>query len=155
MNEYECEMLDAVLESFGVPDSLTRGQLMQLFDNDEAMAYAMVQALSREGLVAEAGKPGHYELPEKLVLKPKGEKFLKEGGFSKRYQTEQQKPQQVGGTLAKLQQQNMRLQNEKLAYQAEVTDLKQAVQKKQVLVYVLSALILLAVFIGYWLGNKG
>lgn len=155
MNEYECEMLDAVLESFGVPDSLTRSQLLQLFDNDEATAYAMVQALSREGLVAEAGKPGYYELPEKLVLKPKGEKFLKEGGFAKRYQAEQQKPQQVGGTLAKLQQQNMRLQNEKLAYQTEVTDLKQAVQKKQVLVYLLSFLIAVALLIGYLIGNRG
>ncbi|MFD2146063.1 hypothetical protein [Mucilaginibacter antarcticus] len=99
LNEYECEMLDAVLEAFGVPDSLTRLQLLQLFDNDEAMAYAMVQALAREGLVAEAGKPGHYELPDKLVLKPKGEKFLKEGGFAKRYLSEQSKPQQVGAPL--------------------------------------------------------
>jgi hypothetical protein len=154
LNEYECEMLDAVLEAFGIPDSLTRAQLLQLFDSDEATAYAMVQALSREGLVAEAGKPGHFELPEKLVLKPKGEKFLKEGGFTKRFKLEQQQPQQVGGTLAKLQQQNMRLQNEKLAYQTEVVDLKQALQKKQVLLYILAVLIIIGLLIGYWFGAK-
>jgi hypothetical protein len=141
LNEYECEMLDTLLQAFGVPDTLTRRQLLQLFDNDETTAYAMIQALAREGLIAEAGKPGQYELPEKLILKPKGEKFLKEGGFSKRYQIEQQKPNQVGGTLAKLQQQNMRLQNEKLSHEAELSDLKKVIRKQRVLIYVLMALI--------------
>ena len=42
LNEFECAMLDTVLESFGVPDTLTREQLLQLFDNDETTAYAMV-----------------------------------------------------------------------------------------------------------------
>ena len=142
LNEYECEMLDTILESFGVPDSLTREQLMQLFDGDDATAYAMVQALVREGLIAETGKPGHYELPERLILKPKGEKFLKEGGFSKRYQLEQQKTNQVGGTQAKLQQQNMRLQNEKLANEAEIAALKQKVGKMKTGLYVLAAVLL-------------
>ena len=82
LNEYECEMLDTVLEAFGIPDSLTRLQLLELFDQDEATAFAMVQALTREGFVAESGKHGDFELPEKLILKPKGEKFLKEGGFT-------------------------------------------------------------------------
>ena len=76
LNEYECELLDAVLEAFGIPDSLTRTQLMQLFDQDEATAFAMVQILLREGLIAESGKHGDYELPDKWILKPKGEKFL-------------------------------------------------------------------------------
>src|SRR3954464_6033288 len=98
LNEYECEMLDAMLEAFGIPDALTRDQVMQLFDGDETVAFAMVQALLREGLIAEAGKIGKYELPDKLILKPKGEKFLKEGGFTKRFQQEQEKPKQVGGT---------------------------------------------------------
>jgi hypothetical protein len=86
LNEYECEMLDAVLEAFGIPDSLTRNQLLTLFDQDEASAFALVQILIREGLVAETGKHGDYDLPEKLVLKLKGDKFLKAGGFLKRYQ---------------------------------------------------------------------
>jgi len=153
LNEYECEMLDAVLEAFGIPDSLTRDQLLELFDNDEASAFAMVQALLREDLIAEAGRHGDYELPEKLVLKPKGEKFLKEGGFSRRYRLEQQKPVEVGGTLAKLQQQNMRLQNEKLANQAEITELKKAVGARQTRQYILWALIVVALILGYLWGR--
>lgn len=141
LNEYECAMLDTVLDSFGVPDTLTREQLLQLFDNDETTAYAMVQALAREDLVVEAGKPGHYELPEKLILKPKGEKFLKEGGFTKRYKTQQQ---QVGGTQAKLQQQNMRLQNEKRALESTVTSLQTAVTRLKVFVYLLAGLLFIA-----------
>lgn len=153
LNEYECGMLDTLLEAFGVPDSLTRGQLMALFDGDEALAFAMVQALAREELVAEKGKPGHYELPEKLILKPKGEKFLKNGGFTGRYQLEQQKPVEVGGTLAKLQQQNMRLQNEKLANQSKLIALQATIKNLQTRQYILFVLILVALLIGYWLGR--
>jgi hypothetical protein len=154
LNEYECEMLDTILEAFGIPDSLTRGQLLELFDQDEVSAFAMVQALAREGLIAESGKHGDYELPEKLILKPKGEKFLKEGGFTRRYKLEQQKPVEVGGTLAKLQQQNMRLQNEKLANASQVSDLQKALNKVQTKQYIWWALIIIALIAGYFLGHS-
>ncbi len=144
LNEYECEMLDTVLEAFGVPDNLTRAQILQLFDNDEATAYAMVQALIREQLVKVAGKAGPYEIPEKLILKPKGEKFLKEGGFTKRYQLEQEKANQVGGTLAKLQQQNLRLQNEKIGLQTDLANLRKTLKKQQIGIYSLTALFVAA-----------
>lgn len=154
LNEFECEMLDTMLEAFGIPDSLTRLQLMELFDQDEASAFAMVQILTREGLVAEAGKHGDYELPEKLVLKPKGEKFLKDGGFMKRYQLEQRKPVEIGGTLAKLQQQNMRLQNEKLSYAGQVTDLQKALSTQKNLQYIWWGLIVLALIVGFFIGHS-
>ena len=154
LNEYECEMLDAMLEAFGIPDSLTRTQLLKLFDGDEATAFAMVQILAWEGLVGESGKHGDYELPEKLILKPKGEKFLKDGGFSRRYQLEQQKPVEVGGTLVKLQQQNMRLQTEKLANQSEVSRLEKQINSYKTRQYIWWALILVALILGYWLGHK-
>ena len=153
LNEYESEMLDAVLEAFGIPDSLTRRQLLELFGGDEATAFSMVQILLREGLIAEAGKHGDYELPEKLILKPKGEKFLKEGGFTKRYQREQEKPVEVGGTLAKLQQQNMKLQNLKLSAESERDNLQKAVNRLQTLQYIWWGLIPLALIIGYLLGH--
>jgi hypothetical protein len=153
LNEYECEMLDTVLEAFGIPDSLTRAQLLELFDNDEASAFAMVQALAREGLIAESGKHGDYELPEKLILKPKGEKFLKEGGFTRRYHMEQQKPVEIGGTLAKLQQQNMRLQNEKLSNASQISELQKLVQALQTRQYIWWALIIAALIIGYFTGH--
>ncbi|WDF81180.1 hypothetical protein PQ469_14305 [Mucilaginibacter sp. KACC 22773] len=152
LNEYECAMLDTLLEAFGIPDSLTRLQLLELFGQDEAAAYAMVQALQREGLVAQSGKHGDYELPEKLILKPKGEKFLKEGGFTKRYQQEQQKTLEVGGMLAKLQQENMRLQNEKLANLAESDRLRDMVHGLQYRQYLWLALILLALVAGFFIG---
>lgn len=151
LNEYECEMLDTMLEAFGIPDSLTRLQLLELFDQDEASAFAMVQILAREGLVAESGKHGDYELPEKLILKPKGDKFLKGGGFSRWYKLEQEKPVEVGGTLAKLQQQNMRLQNQKLANESQIYDLQRTVNKLQNRQYIWWALIALALLIGYLL----
>jgi hypothetical protein len=146
-------MLDAMLEAFGIPDSLTRGQLLELFDNDEASAFAMVQILLREGLVAESGKHGSYELPAKLILKPKGEKFLKDGGFTKRYQMEREKPVEVGGTLARLQQQNMRLQNLKLANEGQISDLQKKVSQLQVLQYIWWALIIIALVAGYFIGH--
>ena len=153
LNEYECEMLDTILEAFGIPDSLTRLQLLELFDQDEAAAFAMVQALTREGLVGKSGKHGDYELPEKLILKPKGEKFLKEGGFTRRYWLEQQKPLEVGGTLAKLQQQNMKLQNIKLAHESEISNLKKAVNRLRTWQYIWWALIVMAMIVGYIFGR--
>src|ERR1700742_2934493 len=136
LNEFECEMLDAMLEAFGIPDSLTRGQLLELFDNDEASAFAMVQVLLREELVAESGKHGNYELPAKLILKPKGEKFLKDGGFTERFRREKEKPVEVGGPLAKLQQQNMRLQNLNMANKGQLTNLQKKVDQMKTLQYI-------------------
>ncbi len=153
LNEYECEMLDAMLEAFGIRDLLTRQDLMELFDQDEAAAFAMVQLLAREGFVAEVGKHGDYELPAKLVLKPKGEKFLKDGGFIARYRLEQRKPAEAGGTLAKLQQQNFRLQNEKLAGETEIHALQKRINILHYLQYLWWALILFALIGGYLLGH--
>jgi hypothetical protein len=154
LNEYECEMLDALLEAFGIPDSLTRLQLLELFDQDEATAFAMVQVLAREELVAEAGKHGDFELPEKLVLKPKGEKFLQEGGFTRRYQLAQEKPVEVGGTLHKLQQQNMRLQNLKLSNELEIAELVKVINKMKVRQYIWWGMIIIAFLVGFLIGHS-
>ena len=154
LNEYECEMLDAVLEAFGIPDSLTRQQLLELFDQDEATAFALVQILTREGFIAETGRHGDYDLPEKLVLKPKGDKFLKSGGFVRRYWQEQEKPVEVSGTLSKLQQQNMKLQNEKLTHQTEVSNLNKTIERLKVMQYIWWALIVIAIIVGYYIGHS-
>jgi hypothetical protein len=138
---------------FGIPDSLTRLQLLELFDQDEAAAFAMVQVLTREGLITKSGLHGDYELPEKLILKPKGEKFLKQGGFTRRYHTEQQKPVEIGSTLAKLQQQNLRLQNLKLSNQTEITNLKKTVKDLQTRQFIWWGLIVIALIIGFLIGK--
>jgi hypothetical protein len=154
LNEYECEMLDTVLEAFGIPDSLTRQQLLVLFDQDEAAAFAIVQLLTREGYIAHTGKHGPYDLPEKLVLKPKGDKFLKAGGFVRQYKMEREKPVEVNGTLSKLQQQNMKLQNEKLLHQTELTNLNKTLNRLKVLQYFWWALIVIALILGYYWGHS-
>src|ERR1700748_3142322 len=154
LNEFECGMLDALLEAFGIPDSLTRENVLELFDQDEAEAFAMVQILIREGLIAGTGEHGPYDLPQKLILKPKGEKLLKEGGFVRRYHLEQQKPVEIGGTLTKLQQQNMRLQNLKLSNEAQIGDLKKKLTHLQTRQYIYWVLIIVALVVGYFLGHR-
>lgn len=183
LNEYECEMLDAMLESFGAPGSLSRSQLIDLFDQDEETAVAMVQILAGEGLVAETGKHSSQQLSDKILLRPKGEKFLKEGGFSRRFRLSQQKPTEIidtpikssqqkpvdivdtpdkssqqkpsdsTGTLAKLQQQNMKLQNQKLENESQITKLQEIIDRRQTLQYVYWALIVIALIIGYFIGK--
>ncbi len=153
LNEYECEMLDTMLEAFGIPDSLTRMQILELFDQDEALAYSMVRALLREGLVMISGSHGDFELPDRLILKPKGEKFLKEGGFTRRYHAEQEKPREVGGTLAKLQQQNMRLQNVKLNQETDIRNLNKKLDMFRIREYIWWGLIALALLVGFLVGR--
>jgi hypothetical protein len=153
INEYECEMLDTLLQALGIPDSLTRAQLVALFDDDESLAFSMVQTLLREDLVMVSGRHGDFDLPERLILKPKGDKFLQRGGFLERYHTERQKPVEVGGTLAKLQQQNMRLQHLKLSNEADIKKLEKELATLQVWRYIGFFLIVAALLLGFILGR--
>ncbi|QXV66337.1 hypothetical protein FPZ42_04800 [Mucilaginibacter achroorhodeus] len=153
LNEFECEMLDALLEAFGVPDSLTRDQVMILFDGDEAAAFSMIQILLREELIKVTGEHGPYDIPQKVILKPKGEKLIKSGGFLALYRKEQQKPVEVGGTLAKLQQQNMRLQNLKLSNESQIRDLQKKADQSKLTLYISWAAIAVALIIGFLLGK--
>ena len=154
MNEYEYELLDAVLEAFGRAGSLTRLQALELFGDDEQMALEMVQVLSANGLLTEPLKHGTEQLPGKLVLSAKAGPFIKEGGFSARYHTAHQKPAETGGgTLAKLQQQNMRLQNDKLAKGAELKDLQKKVDSLRSRQFIWLLLIVLALAAGFFIGH--
>ena len=153
LNEYEYELLDVVLEAFGAEGSLTRRQLLELFGGDEASAIATVRVLIEKGLVAGPGKPGFAELPGKLTLNANTGQFIKEGGFSKQYQAEQQKPVAAPGLLAKLQQQNMRLQTEKLAKDAEIKNLQKKVNGLQGRMYIYYFLIAIAVISGFFIGR--
>jgi hypothetical protein len=53
-----------MLDAFGMRDSMTRRQLSELFIQDEATAFAMVQILLNKALVVESGNYSNYELPE-------------------------------------------------------------------------------------------
>ncbi|MBS1504038.1 MAG: hypothetical protein JST32_18355 [Bacteroidetes bacterium] len=153
LNEYESELLDVILEAFGIRDYLTRVQLLQLFDGDEATAFAMVQILLREQLIIETGKHGEYELPDKLILKPKGEKFLREGGFSRQYRLAREKPVEVGSAVVQLQQENLKLQNLRLSAESERDELRRTVTRLRMLQNVCWLLLILAFIGGYLFGH--
>jgi len=153
LDEYESGILDAMLEAFGVPDSLTREQVLMLFGDDEATAFSMIQVLVREELITVSGQQGDFELPDKLILKPKGEKFLKAGGFTRRRQLELEKPAEVGGTLFKLQQQNFKLQQQKRSLEAERDQLLKLIKELRVWRYAWWALIVIAFIVGFLLGR--
>jgi len=154
LNEYECEMLDVLLEAFGVPDMLTRRQVMGLFDQDEATAFRMVQILLREELVAEKGDHGDFDLPERLILKPKGDKFLHSGGFTALYhQGEQVEPEVIGTTVSNLQQQSLKLGNQRLLHEREIIALKRKVTVFKILLWLALVLIGAAFVLGYRIGH--
>jgi len=56
-------------------------------------------------------------------------------------------------TLAKLQQQNMRLQNLKLSAESQVGGLQKTIDKLRTLQYLWWVLIVIALTLGYWFGH--
>ena len=85
LNEYECEMLDAVLEAFGKQDGLTWQQLLDIFGDDEDFALSLIDVLVEYGLVSEAGNVTGRKLPLMINREPKALLFMQSGGFLKRY----------------------------------------------------------------------
>ncbi|QQL50181.1 hypothetical protein [Mucilaginibacter ginkgonis] len=154
LNEFECEMLDIFLEAFGISDSLTRNQLLVLFGHDEATAFALMQILLREGFIALNGVHGAYDLPERLILKPKGEKFLRSGGFVRQRQSEIKKPVEINSTAVKLQQQNMKLQNDKLSLQTDIRNLQSRIDFSIKLRYFYLIIGLVLMVVAYYIGHK-
>lgn len=90
LDRFEYEMLDAVLEAFGQHDSLTREQVLDIFDYDEDYAASMIGFLESKGLIASVGN----KLPLVINREPKAIAFLENGGFvnSKEEEIEQDEP---------------------------------------------------------------
>src|ERR1700748_3177958 len=82
LNEFEYQMLDAILESFGSGDELTRAQVVDLFNGDETFAASMISVLASEGLVVERGLNAGEALPEVRPKGPGAATFLMNGGFT-------------------------------------------------------------------------
>lgn len=93
LDKFEYEIRDVVLEAFGKQDSLTRQYLLELFDDDEPMAAAIVAVLQADGLVAEVGLSEQYYLPVLLVRKPAALAFLQNGGYTRQFEIIQEKKQ--------------------------------------------------------------
>jgi hypothetical protein len=90
LDRFEYEMLDAVLEAFGQYNSLTREQVLDIFDYDEDYAASMIGFLESKGLIASVGN----RLPLVINREPKAIAFLENGGFvnSKEEEIEQDEP---------------------------------------------------------------
>ncbi|WP_259067777.1 hypothetical protein HDF24_19020 [Mucilaginibacter sp. X4EP1] len=86
LDKFEYEIRDVVLEAFGKQDSLTRQYLLELFDDDEPMAAAIVAVLQADGLVAEVGLSEQHYLPVLLVRKPAASAFLQNGGYTRQFE---------------------------------------------------------------------
>lgn len=121
LNEFEYQMLDALLDAFGTRDHLTRTQVLELFDGDETFAAAMVQVLTGEGLVSETGLKAGQQLPQKLRREVKGVIFLEKGGFASRKQ-DAELPAKPAWDEEYLLRKNTGLQNETLRLQRTLRD---------------------------------
>src|SRR5260221_5172076 len=77
LDKFEYEMLDAVLEAFGQNKSLTREQVLDIFDHDEDYAASMIGFLESNGLVTVVGN----KLPLVINKEPRAVVFLANGGF--------------------------------------------------------------------------
>ncbi len=77
LDRFEYEMLDAVLEAFGQHDSLTREQILDIFDHDEDYAASLIGFLESNGLVTVVGN----RLPLIINKGPRATTFLESGGF--------------------------------------------------------------------------
>ena len=78
LDRFEYEMLDAVLEAFGQQDSLTREQILDIFDHDEDYAASMVSFLESNGLITVVGN----KLPLVINKEARAVAFLENGGFA-------------------------------------------------------------------------
>jgi hypothetical protein len=77
LDRFEYEMLDAVLEAFGQHNSLTREQVLDIFDYDEDYAASMIGFLESKGLIVSVGN----RLPLVINREHKAVTFLENGGF--------------------------------------------------------------------------
>jgi hypothetical protein len=112
LDRFEYEMLDAVLEAFGQHNSLTREQVLDIFDYDEDYAASMIGFLESKGLIVSVGN----RLPLVINKEPKAVTFLENGGFvnSKEEEIEQDEPVTEPEPLP---HQHIQLQSEKPAHE--------------------------------------
>ena len=121
MNEFEYQMLDALLEAFGDRNTLTRDQVLQLFDSDERLAAEAADVLVAEGLVGVNGMVKEGLLPATLHKLPKAQEFLEQGGFAGRVH-KLSPPSRPDWNEEQLRKRNTELQNETLRLQRLIRD---------------------------------
>lgn len=74
-NQYDTELQNVVMEAFGHKTMLTRMQLLELFDHDEAFAIPVVRALIAQQRISAVGLSDGNRLPEAITnILPKRQK---------------------------------------------------------------------------------
>lgn len=116
LSKEQCIQLDNILKAFGNGDNLSREQLLEMFDQNDELAYSYVHILVDNRLVSETGKTIGYNLPLMIFKEPPTAIFLANGGFEVEYDKAASKIL-ADNRLQEIQQKNLELQNENLAYQ--------------------------------------
>jgi hypothetical protein len=112
LDRFEYEMLDAVLEAFGHNNSLTREQILDIFDHDEDYAASMIGFLESTGLVTVVGN----KLPLIIKKEPRVVTFLENGGFVKSNEELAEK-QEPATEVEELKERDIQPQAEKPGYE--------------------------------------
>lgn len=127
LNRIDCEMLDTLLEAFGSTGSLSREQVLKIFDGDETIASSLVKVLADNGFVMEVGHVEEQDLPLLINRESTAVLFLKNGGFTGAYDAETA-ARASAGELELLQKENLGLQNEKLVYEQTLREREERIR---------------------------
>ena len=115
----QCVQLDNILKAFGNNDSLSREELLDIFDQNDQLAYSYVHILVNNRLVSESSKAIGSDLPLMIFKESPTVLFMANGGFEAEYDKAAVKIQ-VDNSLQELQKKNIELQNESLSYQQTI-----------------------------------
>jgi hypothetical protein len=153
LDRFEYEMLDAVLEAFGQQDSLTREQILDIFDHDEDYAASMVSFLESNGLITVVGN----KLPLVINKGPKVVTFLENGGFAGSSETMAEKIESIPAP-DQFQEQNLQTPDEKPSYEriikehnARIKLLELSVKRFEHLKYLLGAALIVILALAFWI----
>jgi hypothetical protein len=156
LNEFDCQLLDEVLALLSRQDRLSQDQFLEMFDNDDAYAAAMLDVLVKNGLVTTAGNAIGSDLPLVINREPAAVLFLQNGGFLKSFGLLLKK-EQSDADQEDLQKRNLQLQNESLEYQMSLRErdeqikmLELKIRRFEYLKYLLWAAGLVTSGLGIW-----
>lgn len=121
LTKEQCIQLDQILNAFGQNDNIDREKVLEIFNQDEKLAYGLVHVLVSNGLVSEVGNVIDHDLPLMLFKERPAAIFMANGGFEAEYDKAAAKI--IADTsFQELQKKNIELQNENLAYQQTIRE---------------------------------
>lgn len=115
LTKEQCVQLDQVLNAFGQNDNIDRKTVLEIFNQDEKLAYSLVHVLVSNGLVSEVGNVIDHDLPLMIFKERPASIFIANGGFEAEYDKAAAKILS-DTSFQELQKKNIELQNENFAY---------------------------------------